>query len=139
MWSARRMAGFCRDRLVDAASSAIRCPDSGSPRLIRHAAGSGCFARRSPPGSRRGDIAGSTVVLKLKTADFRLRTRALALTYPTQLAGRLFDAGRELLAREMDGTQFRLIGIGVAGLAVGAIAHSISTIEPSVLQQPSMR
>jgi DNA polymerase-4 len=65
----------------------------------------------------KGDtLAGSTVTLKLKTADFRIRTRAQSLAHPTQLAARIFAAGRELLARETDGTMFRLLGIGVSGL-----------------------
>jgi DNA polymerase-4 len=62
------------------------------------------------------EIAGSTVTLKLKTSDFRLRTRARSLDNATQLAARIFDAGRDLLARETDGTSFRLIGIGVSTL-----------------------
>jgi DNA polymerase-4 len=33
------------------------------------------------------------------------------------MASRIFAAGRELLARESDGTMFRLIGIGVTALA----------------------
>jgi DNA polymerase IV len=61
-------------------------------------------------------IAGTTVTLKLKTADFRLRTRARSRPAPTQLAAAIFDCGRELLVREADGTKFRLIGIGVSGL-----------------------
>jgi DNA polymerase IV len=62
------------------------------------------------------EIAGTTVTLKLKTADFRLRTRARSLPAPTQLAAAIFEHGRELLAREVDGTQFRLLGIGVSVL-----------------------
>jgi len=62
------------------------------------------------------EIAGATVTLKLKTADFRLRTRARSLPAPTQLAAAIFEHGRELLAREVDGTQFRLLGIGVSAL-----------------------
>ncbi len=62
-------------------------------------------------------LAGSTVNLKLKTADFRIRTRAQSLGHPTQLAARLFAAARELLERETDGSAFRLIGIGVSALA----------------------
>ena len=62
-------------------------------------------------------LAGVTVTLKLKTADFRIRTRALSLGHPTQLAARIFAVGRDLLAREADGTLFRLIGIGVSGLS----------------------
>jgi DNA polymerase IV len=62
-------------------------------------------------------LAGATVTLKLKTADFRIRTRAQSFAHPTQLAARIFAAGRDLLARETDGTLFRLIGIGVSALS----------------------
>ncbi len=61
-------------------------------------------------------LAGSTVTLKLKSADFKLRTRAESLDTPTQLAGRIFGAGRELLRKEIGTTKFRLIGIGVSNL-----------------------
>jgi DNA polymerase-4 len=61
-------------------------------------------------------LAGSTVTLKLKSADFRIRTRARALGAPTQLAARIFAAGRDLLEHEVDSTRFRLIGIGVSHL-----------------------
>jgi DNA polymerase-4 len=62
-------------------------------------------------------LAGSTVTLKLKTADFRILTRARSLDSPTQLAGRIFAAARELLAREVTGSRYRLIGVGVSALA----------------------
>jgi DNA polymerase-4 len=62
-------------------------------------------------------LAGATVTLKLKSADFRIRTRAQSLGHPTQLAARIFATGRDLLAREADGTMFRLIGIGVSALS----------------------
>src|SRR3954452_15333525 len=61
-------------------------------------------------------LAGSTVTLKLKTADFRIRTRAQSLARPPQLAARIFATGRDLLGREIDGTLFRLLGIGVSAL-----------------------
>jgi DNA polymerase-4 len=61
-------------------------------------------------------LAGSTVTLKLKSADFKIRTRARALGAPTQLASRIFAAGRDLLTQEVGTTRFRLIGIGVSNL-----------------------
>jgi DNA polymerase IV len=61
-------------------------------------------------------LAGSTVTLKLKSADFKIRTRARALGAPTQLASRIFAAGRDLLAHEVGPTRYRLIGIGVSNL-----------------------
>jgi DNA polymerase-4 len=61
-------------------------------------------------------LAGSTVTLKLKSADFKIRTRARALGAPTQLAARIFAAGRDLLSHEVGATRYRLIGIGVSHL-----------------------
>ena len=65
---------------------------------------------------KANSLAGSTVTLKLKSADFKIRTRARALGMPTQLAARIFAAGRDLLAHEVGTTRFRLIGIGVSNL-----------------------
>jgi len=65
-------------------------------------------------------LAGSTVTLKLKSADFKTRTRARALGAPTQLAARIFAAGRDLLSHEVGATRYRLIGIGVSHLADAA-------------------
>lgn len=65
---------------------------------------------------KAGSLAGRTVVLKLKTADFRARTRNRQLADPTRLADRIFSTGLDLLKKEVDGTRFRLIGIGVADL-----------------------
>src|SRR5215208_106521 len=65
---------------------------------------------------KNSELAGSTVTLKLKTADFRIRTRAQSFGHPTQLAAKIFAVGRELLGHEIDGTKFRLLGIGVSAL-----------------------
>jgi DNA polymerase-4 len=75
------------------------------------------------------ELAGSTVTLKLKSADFRLRTRARSLVAPTQLAAKIFAAGRELLARETGGTKFRLIGIGVSALGRAAEADPADLVD----------
>ena len=61
-------------------------------------------------------IAGSTVTLKLKTSDFRILTRARSLGNPTQLAGTIFNAARDMLSREINGTRYRLLGVGVSAL-----------------------
>jgi DNA polymerase-4 len=75
-------------------------------------------------------IAGAVVVLKLKGADFRIRTRRRTLPHPTQLAERLWRAGAALLTLEADGTRFRLIGIGLSGLCPGAEADPPDLAEP---------
>ena len=65
---------------------------------------------------KQKELAGATVTLKLKTADFKIRTRARSFETPTQLAGRIFGAARTLLEHETDGTRFRLLGVGVNAL-----------------------
>ncbi len=71
---------------------------------------------------RAEDFAAAGVVLKLKAADFKSRTRNQRLAHPTRLPESLFEAGRALLKREADGTKFRLIGIGAHPLAAAAEA-----------------
>jgi DNA polymerase IV len=66
---------------------------------------------------KKADLAGRTVVLKLKTHDFQIRTRNRQLADPTQLADRLFRTGMQLLEKETNGTRYRLIGIGVSDLS----------------------
>ncbi len=65
---------------------------------------------------KKYEVSGHTVVLKLKTADFKTRTRNRRLEDPTQLADRIFRTGLSLLDKELDGTRFRLIGVGVSDL-----------------------
>ena len=74
-------------------------------------------------------VAGASITLKLKTADFRLRTRARSLPHPTQLAARIFSTARDLLAGEADGTRFRLIGVGVSALSAARGADFADLID----------
>lgn len=78
---------------------------------------------------KQNRLAGSTITLKLKSADFRIRTRTRSLSHPTQLAARIFSTGRELLAVEADGTLFRLLGIGASSLATAAGADFTDLID----------
>jgi len=71
---------------------------------------------------KKAGLAGRTVVLKLKTQDFKLRTRNRQLSDPTRLADRIFQTGLHLLERETDGTKYRLLGIGVSDLTDAAKA-----------------
>jgi DNA polymerase-4 len=81
------------------------------------------------------DLAGNTVVLKLKTANFRTRTRNAKLADPTHLADRIFRTGRDLLKREIDGTRFRLIGIGVSDLTEGWRADPDDLLDPEAAKR----
>ena len=65
---------------------------------------------------RAAAITGRVATVKLKTADFKLVTRRKTLAVPCQTAKMLFAAGRELLAAEVRGETYRLIGIGLSDL-----------------------
>jgi len=71
---------------------------------------------------KAADLAGRSVTLKLKSNDFRLRTRSRSGLPATQLASRLFDNADALLKPELDGTRYRLIGIGAGDLVDAAEA-----------------
>ncbi len=72
---------------------------------------------------KKADVAGQGVTLKLKTADFRLLTRAHRLNGATRSAEAMFRAAEPLLTREADGRAFRLIGIGVHDLTEADPVH----------------
>jgi DNA polymerase-4 len=78
---------------------------------------------------KSGELAGSTITLKLKTADFRQRTRSQSIHAPTQLAAKIFAVSREMLAKEIDGTAFRLMGAGVSALHPGSQAHDTDMLD----------
>jgi DNA polymerase IV len=78
---------------------------------------------------KTGDLAGSTITLKLKTADFRQRTRSHTVHSPTQLAAKIFSISREMLAKEIDGTAFRLMGAGVSALKPGSQADDTDMLD----------
>ncbi|RFB80674.1 DNA polymerase IV [Methylovirgula sp. 4M-Z18] len=84
---------------------------------------------------RAQGFSGRTVTLKLKTADFKLRTRARTLPHPTQLAGRIFEAGDALLALETGATRFRLIGIGLSDLGDPALADQGDLVDTNVARE----
>lgn len=81
------------------------------------------------------NLVGDTVTLKLKSTGFRLRTRARHLMIPTQLANILYETGRQLLAREIDGTAFRLIGIGVSGIDTATGEDPSDLLEPAIARK----
>ena len=81
------------------------------------------------------NLAGRTIVLKLKTASFRQRSRNQQLTDPTQLADRIFQAGKAMLLRELDGTPFRLVGIGVSDICPAQEADTGDFLDPGAAKR----
>ncbi len=85
---------------------------------------------------REASLAARSVTLKLKTGDFRLRTRSRRLTHATQLGETLFRIASALLASEADGvTPYRLIGIG-ADLLVDGSEADLPTLFDDELGRP---
>ncbi len=66
---------------------------------------------------RKEALAACGVTLKLRLADFSLRTRSRGGLRATQLAPRLFAAARPLLDAEPDGVAYRLLGVAATELA----------------------
>ncbi len=84
---------------------------------------------------KRADLAGRSLTLKLKTADFSLRSRSRRLAQPTQLAEVLYRAARPVLAAQADGTRFRLIGIGMSALVGGGDADARELLDPEAARR----
>ncbi len=80
-------------------------------------------------------IGGWTVTLKLKTRDFKIRTRSRRLHDPSQLADRLFQAADALLGPEADGTAYRLVGVGVSDLVDARAADPGDLADPNAARR----
>lgn len=81
-------------------------------------------------------LAGQTVVLKLKTKDFKTRTRNQRLSDPSQLAEVLYRTASPLLKKECDGkTAFRLLGVGFATLTDGDLADPPDLLDPTAARR----
>jgi hypothetical protein len=115
---------LCRDcGAVAPAAARGECRDEcRSPRFVSHAAlGALAIAHVDcdavMPRLKKGALAAGAVTLKLKTADFRLRTRSRRLADPAQLAETLLRTATPLPAVEADGvTRFRLVGVAADAL-----------------------
>lgn len=79
---------------------------------------------------KRKQLAGRTIVLKLKDEKFRIRTRSHQLADATRLADRIFSVGLSLLRPAVDGTRYRLLGIGVSDLGSDRHADPQDLVDP---------
>ncbi|MBV8800431.1 MAG: DNA polymerase IV [Alphaproteobacteria bacterium] len=87
--------------------------------------------------AKASGLGGRTVVLKLKTAAFRTRTRSVSLDAPTQLADRIFRVAREALRREADGTAFRLLGAGLQNICPETECDPIDLVDQEAAKRAS--
>lgn len=65
---------------------------------------------------KQSGLASGSITLKLKTAEFRIVTRARSGLPPTQLAIRIHEVAHQLLLPELKGVRYRLIGVAAADL-----------------------
>ena len=105
--------------------------DTGSGETLREVAGPLC-ERVAAQLARKG-LAGRSVVLKLKTSDFRILTRSRSLAHPTQRADIIFESIAALIGKEADGRTYRLIGVGMGdiGPAQAADPTDLFSFAPS--------
>ena len=85
---------------------------------------------------KQAELATAGVTLKLRTPDFKLRTRARGLG-ATQLAPRLFEAARAMLAAQPKGERYRLIGIGASDLRPASEADAADLVEGDRVREKS--
>ncbi len=74
------------------------------------------LAERVADRTKAKGLAGRTVTLKLRRADFATITRRHSLREPTQIADRLYREAADLLAHLGDPGPFRLIGVGLSDI-----------------------
>jgi DNA polymerase-4 len=94
--------------------------DTGSAEQLREIA-SGLSERVASQLTRKG-LAGRSVVLKLKTSDFRILTRTRSLAHPTQRADAIFESIAAMIDKEADGRTYRLIGVGIGDVGEATAA-----------------
>lgn len=75
------------------------------------------LAERVADRAKAKDLAGRTVTLKLKRADFTAITRRHALREPTQTADRIYREAADLLVQVREPGPYRLIGVGISDLS----------------------
>ena len=73
-------------------------------------------------------LAGEVVMLKLKRANHRILSRRVTVSEPVQLADTIYRHVRALFDRVGDGGPFRLIGVGIAGLAPASGADPMADL-----------
>ena len=94
--------------------------DTGSGETLREVARA--LAERVASQLSRKGLAGRSVVLKLKTSDFRILTRTRSFAHPTQRADVIFESIAAMIDKEADGRTYRLIGIGIGDLGEASAA-----------------
>ena len=126
----RRLAGYARGDDSRSVSTSRASKSISAETTFREDTGSVtelvCIAERLcervAAQLHRKSVSGATVVLKLKTHDFKTLTRSRQLLHPTQRAATLFEHVKSLIEGVADGVRFRLLGVGVSDIRAAAEA-----------------
>lgn len=96
------------------------------------------LSERTAQRCKAKQVAGKTIVLKMKADRLSSITRNRALPDPTQLADVIFATGKQLMQQVLSdrpNTKFRLIGIGVAGLVDDGLADPPDLADPDKVKR----
>ncbi len=88
--------------------------------------------------AKSAGLGGRTITLKLKTANFRIKTRSASLEHPTQLAHVIFSVGRKLLSPEVTRTKYRLLGIGLSQLCPAEQCDPVDVLDQKMARRTSV-
>jgi DNA polymerase-4 len=83
-------------------------------------------AERVGTSLRRQNLAGRTITLKVKYADFCMLTRSMTLSEPTDSTSRIYESAVALLTALNPTRKLRLIGIAVSRFGWGCAARQCS-------------
>lgn len=96
------------------------------------------LSERTAQRCKTKNVAGKTIVLKMKADRLSSITRNRALPDPTQLADVIFASGKTLMQqilKDRPNTKFRLIGIGVSGLVDEGLADPPDLADPDKIKR----
>jgi DNA polymerase-4 len=95
-----------------------------------------CLAEKVADRAKAKDLAGRTVTLKLKRADFTLISRRHSLTDATQIADRIYREARALFDAVGAQGPYRLIGTGLADITEAREADtSADLLDPAAAKR----
>ena len=93
-------------------------------------------AERVGASLRRQALAGRTITLKVKYADFRSATRSLTMASPTNATRVIYETAASLLEELNPTAKLRLIGVGVSHFGPGRKSERQLSLLPEDAEQP---
>ncbi len=86
---------------------------------------------------KNSGVSAKVITLKLKTTNFRIVTRRITLSNPTQLADVLYKSSLALLNNEV-GPKYRLMGVGISSFHSAEAADPVDFLNPDLKRQKQL-